>query len=255
MQAFDHEVPYYDRQFTDAPIGRLQRKLVWQVLMHYLPDHTMQVLETNAGTGPDALWLQQAGHRVIPTDASSAMVERMRKKGLDAHIWDINDTVPVELRQQRYDLVFSNFSGWNCVDEQALSALSDELAECTTDKAVVVTVLFGRWVVWEYLYFFFRLQWKQIFRRLRKQTDAFVGGTTIPVWYHRKRDMQTAFDAHFDLIARYPVGSFLPPTYLQPLNRFRGLLKFLFLFDTLMTRWRICPDTADHTVYVFRRKP
>ena len=26
MQAFDHEVPYYDRQFTDAPIGRFAAK-------------------------------------------------------------------------------------------------------------------------------------------------------------------------------------------------------------------------------------
>jgi SAM-dependent methyltransferase len=47
-----------------------------------------RLLEVGAGTGHDSLYFQEQGLRVVCTDASPAMVELCRAKGLDARVAD-----------------------------------------------------------------------------------------------------------------------------------------------------------------------
>jgi SAM-dependent methyltransferase len=47
-----------------------------------------QLLEIGAGTGQDSAYFQREGFGVVAADLSTAMVERCRAKGIDAHVMD-----------------------------------------------------------------------------------------------------------------------------------------------------------------------
>ena len=83
-ESFDIAATTYDNTFTYSKIGKLQRNLVYEHLSKILPiDHNLDILEINCGTGHDAIWLANQGHRVLATDISSEMISIARSKQLN----------------------------------------------------------------------------------------------------------------------------------------------------------------------------
>ena len=79
--AFDQHAAAYDRVWTNAPAGRLQRDAVWRNLKPYLLPHG-NILDLGCGTGEDAVWLMAAGLQVTAIDASPQMVTAARARGV-----------------------------------------------------------------------------------------------------------------------------------------------------------------------------
>src|SRR5262245_9081544 len=77
--AFDSFAPDYDAEFTDTPLGRVLRDMVWaRADAVFQPQQ--HILELGCGTGEDATHFAKRGMRVTATDASNAMVEAARLK-------------------------------------------------------------------------------------------------------------------------------------------------------------------------------
>jgi hypothetical protein len=253
MDAFEKEAAVYDAQFSNSIIGQLQRKLVWHLLGRYLPNHAVRILETNAGTGVDALHLSELGHQIVATDGAKAMVDILKSKGINSHVWDLRLEPPEAVANTLYDVVFSNLSGWNCISDDHISRLGATLHPLCQPNATLIVVVFGKYCKWEWLYFLTKGKWKTAFRRFRKTDQALMNNEVIQLWYHSIHDIQNALQPYFHLEAKHSVNIFVPPSYITGLQRFPLLLKCFYKIDTVLSRTQFFSNWCDHTALVFRR--
>ena len=160
---FDILAETYDADFTRSQIGKLQRKRVRQLLTKILKSHkqSLKILEINCGTGEDALWLAEMGHTVVATDASSAMIKKAQQK-LAASGFIIEQITFLQcsfselslvLKQEKFDVVFSNFGGINCINKNEILQLSNDLSNLLNDKGIVFLTVMSRYCFWETLYY------------------------------------------------------------------------------------------------------
>ena len=87
---FERLAPRYDELWTETAVGRAQRNAVWRVVdkLYGVGDC---VLDIGCGTGEDAAHLGSRGVLVYGIDASPAMVERARARGVRAEVRQIED--------------------------------------------------------------------------------------------------------------------------------------------------------------------
>lgn len=86
-----YEASAADRDRSEKPVWQQDQRARFAARL--APDgavgHSRRVLELGAGTGKDSAYFVRAGHTVIATDATPAMVEHCRAKGLDARVMDM----------------------------------------------------------------------------------------------------------------------------------------------------------------------
>ncbi|WP_315817339.1 hypothetical protein [Paraflavitalea speifideaquila] len=93
------------------------------------------------------------------------------------------------LAQERFDLVFSNFAGLNCLSPEGLTALNEALQQLLTDHGHIAAVLFGKYCWWETCYYLLKGDGHNAFRRwTRRPVDARLTPTVSqPVFYYSVR--------------------------------------------------------------------
>ncbi|GAB4489878.1 MAG: class I SAM-dependent methyltransferase [Saprospiraceae bacterium] len=291
--AFDTIASEYDKSFTHTALGRLLRERVWQILgdleIRRFEDLKMnfqnnqitkstnhQALELNCGTGEDALWLARQGWQVLATDVSPEMVEVARAKAAIqlSESWKLSESSSGErhlqfqvcsfaeigrFEGQQFDLVFSNFGGLNCASPEDLKKLSLDLQKLIAPGGQFVAVVMSRFCWQETLYFLLKGKPREAFRRLsRKPVNARLDEpTTVPTWYFSPNEFQSLFqtkDQKPKTKGRvWPVGFWLPPSYLNPFfEKYPRLLGFLnFLEKNFAPTW--LASAADHFLICFEK--
>ena len=122
---FDDHAINYDAYFSNSLIGKAQRERVHYFLNKQLEKKKkkLRVLEINCGTGIDADWLAKKGHFVIASDISSKMIEIAKNKYDHSNLifkqLDLQ-TIHTEIFKEKFDLLFSNFGGLNCLSKHDL---------------------------------------------------------------------------------------------------------------------------------------
>ncbi len=261
-QPFDHYATSYDLHFTQSGIGKAQRALVWQRLKDHLHSKK-KILELNCGTGEDAIQLAKLGHNVLATDASSGMMEVAKSKChaitvplnlnfTQASFSELNEKV----KDENFDLVFSNFGGLNCADEVVLKKLAFDLSALLNSNGKLFMVVMGRSCIWEQLYFLLKAQNIKAFRRKSKSgVNTTVSGTSFKTFYYSPTEITNIFSGNFMLDSLHPVGLFVPPSYLEPFfERNKMLLKFFGFLDKSLHNFSFLADYADHFVIVLKKK-
>jgi SAM-dependent methyltransferase len=249
---FDTAAATYDTAFTDTPLARALRARVWERLAALFPPGA-RVVELACGTGDDARFLAQRGVQVLATDHSEHMLAVARRKcaglpvefaRLDVRDWGLGNS-PGE----GVDGVFSNFGGLNSITNYHL--LLPPLKSLIRPSGHLLLVVMGRWCAWEILWHLLHGDPATAFRRLRAEGAlAHLGSETLTVHYPTTAELRRAFAPSFHLTRIWPLGNFLPPSYLEPLTR-RGW--FPFRLATRLDRLLPGPLWADHTVYEWRR--
>ncbi len=248
----------YDQTFTDTRTGYCQREVVYhRIVQQQWPPG--KVLEINGGTGADAIWWAQNGWQVVTTDVAPAMVAVTQQKVMKAGLAQQVTAFPADavhitgalhdqgLEAERFDVVFSNFGGINCLPPAALPGLADQLYKKVVPGGQVILVVMGRFCWWETLYFLFKGRLKSAFRRFsRSPVDARLDATTtIKTWYYTPGDIQQAFSG-FRTVGLEAVGNWVPPSYLDPLmQRVPRLFNILDRAERLC-RGRFWAYSADH---------
>jgi hypothetical protein len=260
---FDTLAKTYDADFTTSQIGRLQRKRVWKYLLPLLNERgrSLNIMEINCGTGDDALRPASMGHNVIATDASTDMIEMANEKigRATGPITGVQfctcsfDQLRNNFTGQKFDLVFSNFGGLNCIDKKALRDLRDELGSLLQTDGKLFFVVMGRCCVSEIMHFGIRGKLKTAFRRFRQTVDFSISGNSMPVYYHSPAAMEGLFRPAFKLLQKWPVGLFIPPSYLE--NRFSGDGKKLQRLERKEEKFgsSSLAAFADHYCAIFKR--
>ncbi len=261
---FDILAETYDSDFTQSRIGKLQRKRVWEILMPVLQsyNHPLKILEINCGTGEDALRLAEIGHTVIATDASKVMLEKAQQKLYSSkinsdHIQFIQcgfSELTDHFADEKFDLVFSNFGGINCVDENDIIQLGKDLSNITSSNARLFLVVMSRFCLWEIFYYSFKGKLSTAFRRKKKSLLFNVNGSSMPVFYYSPQDIKRLFQSKFKPVQTYPVGLFIPPSYLEKqfLNR-QHWLNRLNRWEESLGKYSIFSPLADHYCIVLKQ--
>ena len=77
--AFTAQSAIFDQLYATNGIVAYKRERVRQFLLKYLNPGS-RILELNAGTGDDAIFLAKQGHHVHATDISTGMQARLKEK-------------------------------------------------------------------------------------------------------------------------------------------------------------------------------
>ena len=169
---FDAIAHNYDDAFSKSLIGYHQRQITRKHLQKFLSGKPpLKILEINCGTGEDAIWLASLGHQVIATDQSEQMISVARQK-VSINVQSNNpaflvcdfEELDAKFPSDKFDLVFSNFSGLNCVSEIQLSQVSLHLHALLKKAGTIAIVIFGKYTWWETMYYTFKADFRKAFR-------------------------------------------------------------------------------------------
>lgn len=260
---FDHVANDYDDVFTHSEIGKRQRARVHLYLEKYLLNASNQdILELNCGTGEDAVWLAKKGHCVLATDVSSAMLSRAQAKAAKASVTDLLTTAIFDFSQpdqfestNKYDLIFSNFGGLNCLSPEQLERLLQRLSPLLKPNGKLVLVAMPKVCHWEKVYFLFKANLRKMNRR--KTNDALpvhVDGKMVNTWYYDPNQFTDFANSNFVQVRKQPIAYALPPSFLEPFMVKRlWFLKWLFWMEEGFSRFSFLARCSDHYVVELER--
>ena len=261
---FDHIASSYDSSFTRTPIGQLQRKQVWHYLEKIMVElKGLDILELNCGTGEDAVLFSEKGFNIVATDVSEEMLKVTQEKvqqysmqnKISSHYLDL-DSFDDSLFEKKFDLVFSNFGGLNCINPQSLKKLLERLPAILTPGGRFVAIVMPKFCLWESIYFLMKFQFRNAFRRWTSSSvDANLQGILVKTWYFRPSQVK-AWSTNFSVIDMKPIGIALPPSFLQAFfSKRRRLLIRLNSLEKRFGNWSSLSGMADHYLIDLKLKP
>ena len=259
--AFDAVAAEYDKKFSETLVGKEQRKISRQWLEKVLHASKLQILEINCGTGDDALWLGSLGHDVIATDQSMAMINEAKDKLSLSGLQNVQ-FMPCDFKNligsfgnKKFDLIFSNFAGLNCVAPGEMIVLAEQLSSLLTKEGELAIVVFGKHSWWETFFFLLKGQPGNAFRRWRNGNVSVKLADNVyqPVYYYSVKQLQ-AMLSPLKLVDKKPIGLFIPPSYLEAaMEKRRRLFKSLTSLEKRINGAAVTSSFADHVFLLFKK--
>ncbi|MFN0201963.1 MAG: class I SAM-dependent methyltransferase [Bacteroidia bacterium] len=258
MAEFDTIAQQYDTDFTHSQIGSLQRAQVWEYLD--LQDwQGKNIIETNCGTGEDALIFAKKGANILATDISEEMLKVSAQK-LSAYPqaqiarWNLNEPPPDI--SSSFDFLFSNFGGWNCLTDKEITSLGKHCHSLLKEQGGMTLVIMPRFCVWESLYFLAKGRLKAAFRRLSTQAiPAKLADNYVDTYYYSPAQIQQFLQPYFKVTHYQAIGFFVPPSYLEPFFRKRSkLLAFLAKCEKKCKHFSLLAFCSDHYLIHLEKK-
>ena len=253
---FDHMATSYDAVFTNSAIGQLQRSQVWRYIESIMPQlNGFDMLELNCGTGEDAVLFSDRGFNIIATDISEEMLkvtqQRVQQYSMQHRIssqyLDL-DSFDETSFNKKFDLIFSNFGGLNCINPQSLQTLLTKLPLALNKGGRFIAVVMPKHCLWESVYFLAKLSFKKAFRRWTDQevlTD--LQGVSSYTWYYTPAQVVQWSKTYFTSVHYQPIGFALPPSYLEPFfAKRRRWLGRLNKFENKLNTFPFLARFSDH---------
>ncbi len=255
QRAFSKQAEHYDvDDFSNQVLIDWRKKVYGHLNLFLKPGD--KVLELNAGTGIDALYLAQAGHAVHATDISPGMIQKIQEKIDQSGMKDKLTTQQCSfesldsIKGNQFDYVFSNFGGLNCCKD--LTAVTRSLPNLLKKGAYLTWVIMPPVCLWEWIQI---LKGRQTaFRRLKKQgTIAHLESEHFITYYYSVSDIIKCLGPRFQKVMAQGLGSLSPPPASLPFTlRNPSLYSFMKKLDGLVcghfpfNRW------ADHIIVTFQ---
>jgi ubiquinone/menaquinone biosynthesis C-methylase UbiE len=218
--AFGKQAPVFDQRYGPDKIVQYKRKRVRDHVEQLIKPGSA-ILELNAGTGEDAVYFAQQGHRIHATDLSAGMLEILTQKvaeqGLSGQVThEFCSYTSLESLYQKgpYDYLFSNFAGLNCTG--SIEKVLSSFAMLVKPGGYVTLVILPRFCLWETL-MLFRGKFRTAFRRWtgKKGAMAKVEGMPFRCWYYNPATIIRALQKDFDKVAIEGLCTVVPPSYLE----------------------------------------
>lgn len=213
-EAFSLTAEKYDRFAEDHPNLTRMRSTVYAHLVRHL-EPGGRILELNAGTGSDAVYLARQGFYVHATDIAPGMLQRIRDKVEQQELADritIQECSFLELEKINngpFDAVFSDLGGLNCIPD--LRPVIDKLPALLKPGGLVSWVLMPRICLWE-LGWIFKGDFRFAFRRLSTRgTRAHLEGKYFTIYYFTPEQVRSVFGPQFELLEVEGISIFAPP--------------------------------------------
>jgi ubiquinone/menaquinone biosynthesis C-methylase UbiE len=221
-EAFTRQSTIYD------DYDKVNSTLIWmrqQVRNHVLKflRKDDKILELNSGTGIDAEFFADQGFSVHCTDLSDGMIEQMKRKfssGRFAERVTIQQCSFTELNrigEKKFDFIFSNFGGLNCVSD--LQEVTEFFPSLLNENGRVCLVILPPVCPWEIIQLF-RGKFELAFRRFHKDGIlANVEGVKFKTYYFSARTVMKALGKNFKLLKLESLGVFTPIPQMEKIPK------------------------------------
>lgn len=219
-KAFGKQAAVFDELYSSNLIIQYKRQRVRDHVQQFIKPHS-NILELNAGTGEDAIWFAQQGHRIHATDISKRMqiklIGKIKKSNLESSIsYEICSFTELDKLQNKgpYDLIFSNFAGLNCTGE--LNKVLDSFSSLLNPGGIATLVLLPKFCLWETM-LFVRGEFKTAFRRFfsSKGVQATVEGEQFICWYYDPSYIINNMKDEYELLSVEGLCTLVPPSYFE----------------------------------------
>ena len=258
-ESFNKIAGSYDRRDNQNPILLWMRSVVHKVYLKHISQKS-SILELNAGTGVDAVFLANNGFKVFATDISPGMIKALEANALNQVAeGSIQCSVKsfdeiASLPRTDFNAVISNFGGLNCIND--FSKLSYDISNKLATGGLFIAVVMNKFCPWEMFYYFCRLDFKNARRRLTKNgIYADLNGEKVKTFYFSPAEFGRHFSEHFDIKKIFTLGYFTPPPYLAGIyNRFKPLVKLFMALDNLIKGIFPFNRFGDHFIIVMEKK-
>jgi ubiquinone/menaquinone biosynthesis C-methylase UbiE len=255
LESFDNIADIFDEEFENA-ITRHLRRQIYDTIGSLVPAGG-SILDINCGTGIDAIALAQRGYNVCGVDLAPKMVDRARRKGIQAGVaarFIDSSFERLEGIDSSFDLALSNFGGLNCVER--LDKAAEQAAGRIKPGGYLVCVVMPRLCLWETLVGLSHLDSNSAFRRLKKNVAATgFRGKTFSVHYHSPRTFGKSFGPWFDVRDIRGLNILSPPPHaVRFADRHPGLSSFLETLDGAIAGLPGCRSIGDHYLMTLRRR-
>jgi ubiquinone/menaquinone biosynthesis C-methylase UbiE len=255
-KAFSKQSTDYDADDRQNIVLQDMRQQVYGHVNKFIRDGS-HILELNAGTGIDALYFARQGYQVHATDLSDGMINEIEKK-IKGN--DIQNRLTCQqlsydkldmLNGRKFDYVFSNFGGLNCIDD--LSKVTKHLPDILNPGAYVTWVIMPKVCLWELLWVL-KGNVKAAFRRFHKNgVMAHLEGEYFKTYYFSLAQIKNAFGSQFKFIKAEGLCALSPPpsrgdfpikhpSFYKALRKADEILRHTFPFD----RW------GDHIIVTMK---
>jgi ubiquinone/menaquinone biosynthesis C-methylase UbiE len=215
------------------------------------------ILEINAGTGLDAVYLAEKGYRVHATDMATGMVDFLNQKSQNLALkgrLTFEKLAFEELPElnSKHDYIFSNFGGLNCVDAHDLQKVIKSFKGILNPGGGITLVIMPPYTPWEWLSV---LKGKKYgFRRFRK-TIAHVAGAMVPTYYHKSSLVKKFLKDDFYQISIENLSFIGPAGYkIDFPTDYPRLFKFLTAFDKPSSKIPFLKGIGDYYIISARLK-
>lgn len=257
-QAFDSAAPSYDEEESRNEILIWMREIVHGIYLQNFNSGD-KLLELNAGTGTDALFLAEHEIHVLATDISENMISAINEKVKiqNAEKYVSAKLCPFdkigEIKENNFDGVVSNFGGLNCINN--FDKLRDDLSKKIKQGGKLIAVVMNRTCPWEIFYYLIRFNFKNVFRRSKKEgIDAALGNGLVRTYYFTPSKFALFFKKQFNVRKIYTLGLFTPPPFLIGIyRRFKPLVKLLMKLDELLKGVFPFNRFGDHFIIIFEK--
>jgi ubiquinone/menaquinone biosynthesis C-methylase UbiE len=264
--AFDEIAAAYDTVEAGNPIFRWMRRRVQNAALSIF-ERDGRILEVGCGTGTDALFLAEHGHRVIALDPSAEMVGLASEKILLAGFSDAVEFLQAGAERieefvtlygaASFDGIFSNFGALNCLAD--LQRFARGAARLLRPGGAMLLNIMPPICPWEIGYYLFKRQPAEAFRRWRGRSgtrgiSVNVGHQEIQTYYHTRATVVAAFLHSFEIEKQFALGVLTPPPYLQGIARHQKFFSVLLNCEKVMAGWPLLRNWGDHVVMIFKRR-
>jgi ubiquinone/menaquinone biosynthesis C-methylase UbiE len=249
----------YDNVDSSNKIIHWMRSVVQNIyLCNFHPGQ--ELLELNAGTGIDAVYLSQKGIKVFATDISPRMIDILRVKVANEKLENFITAEPYsfsdidKIEKSDFDGVISNFGGLNCISD--FNKLSDDLACRLNEGGKFIAAVMNKFCPWEIFYFLLKLDVKNAFRRFKKNGIlADFNGEKVRTFYFYQKQFGRCFSRDFEIERIYTLALYTPSPYLMGIyNRFTLFVKLMMKIDNLIKGVFPFNRFGDHFIIVLRKR-
>jgi ubiquinone/menaquinone biosynthesis C-methylase UbiE len=258
--AFNSQSLVFDELYSTNSIIQYKRERVRNHLVKCLKPGS-DILELNAGTGDDSIFLAQKGYNVHATDISAGMqeklIEKLARQKVKGRVTNeiCSFTALNTLRNKGpYDAIFSNFAGLNCTGnlDKVLAGFDTLLKP----EGIVVLVILPCFCFWESL-LLLKGKFKTATRRLfsSKGRKANIEGVSITCWYYSPGFIIRNLKDKFKLTGIEGLCTIVPPSYIEAFpENYPKLYSYLCKTENrLKSKWP-WKYIGDYYIISFRKK-
>ncbi len=251
-KAFTLQSVNYDNYDKENPTLTWMRKQVQKNVLKFLRLND-KILELNSGTGIDAEFFAEKGFTVHCTDLSDGMIGQMKKKFSATNFSDrliiqqCSFTELDKIGNKKFDFIFSNFGGLNCIPD--LRESTKFFPSLLNKNGRVCLVILPPVCPWEMIQVF-RGKIKFAFRRFSNQgTLANVEGVKFKTFYFSSKNVTNTLGPGFKILRLESLGLFTPSPQMEKIpKKFPGLTKLLNKTDEKISHLFPLNRIGDHII-------
>ena len=249
----------FDEEDRENAILQWMRNTVYEIYLSYFKKGD-KLLELNAGTGIDAVYLASKGIKILATDISDEMISRLKDKIIKMNLQKMISVENLsfgeinKIDQKDFDGAISNFGGLNCIND--FEKLSESLGERIKPGGKFIAVVMNSFCPWEIFYYLLKLDPSNAFRRFSKAgIDANLSEFKIKSFYFSPGEFADSFSKYFEIEKIYSHGLFTPPPYMFGIyNKAKPLVNTFMKIDNITKNIFPLNRIGDHFIIVLKRK-